>query len=63
VKLKLGKSTLMKEIKDGIEQGGKKLITFSPFVDASRGVLREKDLKKSIPSKSYWITTRSKINS
>jgi len=38
----VGKTTLMKEVKTGVEQGGKKLFAFAPSADASRGVLREK---------------------
>ncbi|MCG8328572.1 MAG: relaxase domain-containing protein [Chitinophagales bacterium] len=35
-----GKTTLMKEVRDGIEAGGKKLMGFAPSAAASRGVLR-----------------------
>ncbi|MEM8526405.1 MAG: MobF family relaxase [Bacteroidota bacterium] len=38
----VGKTTLMKEVKAGIEAGGKKLYAFAPSADASRGVLRDK---------------------
>ncbi|MEN0050950.1 MAG: MobF family relaxase, partial [Bacteroidota bacterium] len=38
----VGKTTLMKEVKAGIESKGKKLYAFAPSADASRGVLREK---------------------
>ncbi len=36
-----GKTTLMKEVRDGIEEKGKKLIGFAPSAAASRGVMRE----------------------
>lgn len=35
-----GKTTLMKELKAGIEAGGRHLFAFAPTADASRGVLR-----------------------
>lgn len=35
-----GKTTLMQETVEGIEAGGKKVFTFAPSADASRGVLR-----------------------
>lgn len=35
-----GKTTLMKELKAGIEAGGRQLFAFAPTADASRGVLR-----------------------
>ncbi len=35
-----GKTTMMQEAVEGIEQGGKKVFTFAPSADASRGVLR-----------------------
>ncbi len=43
----VGQTTLMKEVKTGIEQGGKKLFAFAPSADASRGVLREKGFKEA----------------
>ena len=43
----VGKTTLMKEVKTGIEQGGKKLFAFAPSADASRGVLREKGFENA----------------
>jgi conjugative relaxase-like TrwC/TraI family protein len=43
----VGKTTLMKEVKTGIEQGGKHLFAFAPSADASRGVLREKGFKEA----------------
>lgn len=36
----VGKTTLMREAVRGIEEGGKKVFTFAPTADASRGVLR-----------------------
>ncbi|MEM9885984.1 MAG: MobF family relaxase [Bacteroidota bacterium] len=38
----VGKTTLMQEVKSGIEAGGKKMYAFAPSADASRGVLRDK---------------------
>lgn len=38
----VGKTTLMKEVKAGIEGNGKSLFAFAPSADASRGVLQEK---------------------
>lgn len=38
----VGKTTLMKEVKSGVEASGKKIFAFAPSADASRGVLREK---------------------
>lgn len=35
-----GKTTLMKELKAGIEAGGRQLFAFAPTADASRGVLQ-----------------------
>jgi len=37
-----GKSSLMRETVDGIEANGRKVFTFAPSSEASRGVLREK---------------------
>lgn len=41
----VGKTSLMQEVRDGIEQSGKQLFAFAPSADASRGVLREKGFK------------------
>ncbi|PTX58575.1 conjugative relaxase-like TrwC/TraI family protein [Kordia periserrulae] len=38
----VGKSTLMSEVKRGVEQSGKKLFAFAPSSEASRGVLCQK---------------------
>ncbi|MEM6829745.1 MAG: AAA family ATPase [Bacteroidota bacterium] len=38
----VGKTSLMKEVKQGIEEQGKTLHAFAPSANASRGVLREK---------------------
>ena len=38
----VGKTSLMKEVKQGIEEKGKRLLAFAPSANASRGVLREK---------------------
>ena len=40
-----GKTTLMKEVRDGIEARGKKVIGFAPSAAASRGVLRSEGFK------------------
>jgi conjugative relaxase-like TrwC/TraI family protein len=40
-----GKTTLMKEVRDGIEQSGKKMMGFAPSAAASRGVLRSEGFK------------------
>lgn len=37
----VGKTTMMKEAVEAIEENGKKVFTFAPSADASRGVLRE----------------------
>jgi len=39
----VGKTTLMKEVKAGVEDSGKNLFAFAPSADASRGVLRSKN--------------------
>ena len=41
----VGKTTLMKEVKNGVEENGKKLFAFAPSADASRGVLRSKNFE------------------
>ncbi|MEL6929215.1 MAG: MobF family relaxase [Cyanobacteria bacterium J06600_6] len=38
----VGKTTLMKEVKVGVESSGRQLYAFAPSADASRGVLRSK---------------------
>ena len=38
----VGKTSLMREVKEGIEEHGKTLHAFAPSANASRGVLREK---------------------
>ena len=38
----VGKTSLMKEVKQGIEENSKRLFAFAPSANASRGVLREK---------------------
>ena len=38
----VGKTTLMKEVKQGIEEADKKIFAFAPSSDASRGTLRDK---------------------
>ncbi len=40
-----GKTTLMKEVKAGVEQNKKRLYAFAPSAEASRGVLRSKGFK------------------
>ena len=42
-----GKTTLMKEVRDGIEARGKKFIGFAPSAAASRGVMREEGFDKA----------------
>lgn len=41
----VGKTTLMQEVKSGVESNGKKLFAFAPSADASRGVLRSKNFE------------------
>lgn len=43
----VGKTTLMKEVKAGVEESGKKLFAFAPSADASRGVLRSKNFENA----------------
>ena len=43
----VGKTTLMIEIKKGIEASAKQLFAFAPSADASRGVLRSKGFKNA----------------
>lgn len=64
-----GKSSLMREAVDGIEANGRKVFTFAPSSEASRGVLREKGfeattvaellvnkkLQKEIEGNVLWI--------
>ena len=38
----VGKTSLMKEVKQGIEEKGKTILAFAPSANASRGVLRDK---------------------
>lgn len=38
-----GKTTMMKEAVDGIEEGGRRVLIFAPSAQASRGVLREEE--------------------
>lgn len=42
-----GKTTLMKEVRDGIEEKGVKFIGFAPSAAASRGVMREEGFEKA----------------
>lgn len=42
-----GKTTLMKEVRDGIEERGKKFIGFAPSAAASRGVMRQEGFEKA----------------
>ena len=42
-----GKTTLMKEVRDGIETSGTKLYGFAPSAAASRGVMREEGFDKA----------------
>lgn len=41
----VGKTTLMNEVKSGIEEAGKKIFAFAPSADASRGVQRKEGFK------------------
>ena len=41
----VGKTSMMQEAVEGIEAGGKKVFTFAPSADASRGVLRQEGFK------------------
>ncbi|WP_367389090.1 MobF family relaxase [Lewinella sp. LCG006] len=43
----VGKTTLMKEVKAGVEASGRKLYAFAPSADASRGVLRDKGFEEA----------------
>lgn len=43
----VGKSTLLSEVRNGIEQAGKPLIAVAPSAEASRGVLKSKGFKDS----------------
>ena len=42
-----GKTTLMKEVRDGIHQNGKEIYGFAPSAAASRGVMREEGFEKA----------------
>ena len=42
-----GKSSLLFEVKNGIEQNGKRLLGFAPSANASRGVLRDKGFEEA----------------
>lgn len=42
-----GKTTLMKEVRDGIEEKGVKFIGFAPSAAASRGVMREEGFEQA----------------
>lgn len=65
-----GKTTLMKEITNGVEQAGKKLFAFAPSAEASRGVLQsegfakadtvaklfqDKEMQKQLKGNVLWI--------
>lgn len=65
-----GKTTLMQEVKNGIEEQGKKLFAFAPSSEASRGVLQsegfanaetvakliqDKNLQKELGGQVIWI--------
>lgn len=43
----VGKTTLLHEVKQGIEEKGKKLLTFAPSSDAARNVLRSKGYEEA----------------
>jgi chromosomal replication initiation ATPase DnaA len=59
----VGKTTLMKEVKTGVESNGKKLFAFAPSADASRGVLRSKNFEGADTIKNYWIVRSSRSSS
>lgn len=40
-----GKTTLMKEVKQGVEESGQKIFAFAPSAAASRGVMRDEGFK------------------
>lgn len=42
-----GKTTLMKEVRDGVEAGGTRFIGFAPSAAASRGVMRQEGFDKA----------------
>ena len=42
-----GKTTLMKELAQGVEQAGKKVFAFAPSAEASRGVLQSEGFEKA----------------
>lgn len=42
-----GKSSLLFEVKNGIEQNGKRLLGFAPSANASRGVLKDKGFEEA----------------
>ena len=65
-----GKTTLMSEVKNGIEESGRKIFAFAPSSEASRGVLRgegykeadtlasllaNKDLQQQTKNQVLWI--------
>lgn len=65
-----GKTTLMKELSQGVEQAGKKIFAFAPSAEASRGVLQsegfakadtvakliqDKELQKQLKGNVLWI--------
>ena len=66
----VGKTTLMQEAVAGIERGGRKVFTFAPSAEASRGVLRregfataetvarllvDRDLQEQVRGQVLWI--------
>ncbi|MFM9949443.1 MAG: MobF family relaxase [Saprospiraceae bacterium] len=63
----VGKTTLMKEVQTGVEDGGKKLFAFAPSADASRGVLRSKSfdgadtIKKLLDDKTLQEQLRDQV--
>lgn len=65
-----GKTTLMKELDQGVKQAGKKMFAFAPSAEASRGVLQsegfekadtvakllsDKDLQKQLRGNVLWV--------
>ena len=62
-----GKTTLMKEVKAGIESNDKQIYAFAPSADASRGVLRDKGfeqadtIKKLLDRKDLQEKTKDQV--
>lgn len=63
----VGKTTLLKSVKDGIEKSGKTLFSFALSADASRGAMRDKGfenattIKALLESKKLQVQTRNQV--